>query len=195
MLQGLMLLRNEVGWGAQCAPNPSQPQNPAALPSATSKDGTSSSLDLHALLPLNPRDLERGGYKSWQPRDPPVQRSQEQESSNLRLQISPAMHREAAAPPRVSISLGTTQEVPHPPPFPPHCSRGAQHRGGALQCSPMDRIPCFSWRRPKLAGSPRSAPASLPMDTLPAQLPGLHPFCDNDLRPQTELPLLNQADQ
>lgn len=71
MLQGLMLLRNEVGWGAQCAPNPSQPQNPAALPSATSKDGTSSSLDLHALLPLNPRDPERGGYKSWQPRDPP----------------------------------------------------------------------------------------------------------------------------
>lgn len=149
MLQGLMLLRNKVGWGPQCAPNPSQQQNPTALPSATNKDDTSSSLDLHTLLPLNPWDQEKGGYKSWQPRDPPVQRSQEQESSNLRLQIIPAMHREAAASPTVSISLGTTQAASHPPLFPPQCSRGAQHKGGALpklQCSPMDHIPCFSWR-------------------------------------------------
>lgn len=195
---GINAAEEQGGVGGSVCPKPNQPQNPTALLSANNKDGTSSSLDLHTLLPLNPWDQEKGGYKSWQPRDPPVQRSQEQESSNLRLQISPAVHREAAAPPTLSISLGTTQAAPHPPLFPPHCSRGSEPRGGSLpklQCSPVDHIPCFSWRRPELAGSPHSASVSLPTDTLPAQLPGLHPFCSGDLRPLTELPLLNQADQ
>lgn len=96
---GINAAEEQGGVGGSVCPKPNQLQNPTALPSATNKDGTSSSLDLHTLLPLNPWDQEKEEYKSWQPRDPPVQRSQEQESSNLRLQISPAVHREAAAPP------------------------------------------------------------------------------------------------
>lgn len=158
MLQGLMLLRNEVGWGAQCAPNPSQPQNPAALPSATSKDGTSSSLDLHALLPLNPQDPERGGYKSWQPRDPPVQRSQEQESSNLRLQISPAMHREAAAPPGSASHWGPPRKPHIHPHSHPTVPGGHSTEEGLCSALPWTAFPAFHGGDPSWPAAPALPP-------------------------------------
>lgn len=163
---GINAAEEQGGAGGSVCPKPNQLQNPTALPSATNKDGTSSSLDLHTLLPLNPWDQEKGEYKSWQPRDPPVQRSQEQESSNLRLQISPAVHREAAAPPPRSASHWGPPKQPHIHPYSHPTVPGGQSPGEGL-CPNCSALPWTTF--PAFHGGDLSWPAAPALPLHPSQ--------------------------
>lgn len=159
MLQGLMLLRNEVGWGAQCAPNPSQPQNPAALPSATSKDGTSSSLDLHALLPLNPRDPERGGgTKAGSPVTPHCSDHKSRKAATSGCRLAPQCTGRQQPPPGSASHWGPPRQPHIRPHSHPTVPGGHSTEEGLCSALPWTAFPAFHGGDPSWPAAPALPP-------------------------------------